>query len=169
MPLLPGVSTPEGGINSLGPASLESWAGKSGFFPPHHFSSAHLGGQVRRIVGFAPSVPSVLLLSLWAPAAAGAAGPPSLEGSAHGRAPSGPAAAAEQLRYPRVHPPLPPAPHPAPPAAAAAAAAAVAAALTATAVSGRPEQSGVGLCKSYAPRLLGLRVASETAAGHHGI
>lgn len=80
-----------------------------------HFSGAHLWGQVRRVVGFTSSVPSVLLLPLWAPATAATAGPPSFEVSTHGRASSGPAAAAEQLRYPRVHPPLPPAPRPTPP------------------------------------------------------
>lgn len=147
-PHFPGIPEPEGVVS----------------FRPATSQGAHLGRQVRGIVSLARSVPSVLLLPLRAPAAAAAAGPPSLEGSAHGRAPSGPAAAAEQLRYPRVHRPRPPAPaRPLPPAAAAAAPTATGAA------SGQPEESGVGPGTGHAPACPASGRASEAAAEHHGI
>lgn len=69
----------------------------------------------------------------------------------------------ESIRRCRQPParPLPPA--------TAAADAADAAAPTATAESGQPEESGVGPCAGHASASPGLRVASETAAEHHGI
>lgn len=117
---------------------------------PRHFQVLTSGAGTG-VVGFAPSV-LPFFFPFGPPQLPAALPPVRSEGSAHGRAPP-PAAAAEQLRYPRVHPPLPPAPaRPSP--ATAAADAAAAAAPTATAESGQPEESGWGPAQATPPHHL---------------
>lgn len=84
--LFSGSMTPEEVLLSC-PAFLESQDRKQWLPRPRHFSGAHLGGQVRGVVGLLP-----LFLPFFLPlraTAATAAGAPSLEGFRHGRAPSG--------------------------------------------------------------------------------